>query len=65
MNLKDKKILITGATGGIGNSLVKKFYELGKIPVKPHKLYKYGWEEMGKLMVKNGHWGPWDSKPPR
>ena len=29
MNLKDKKVLITGATGGIGNSLVKKFYELG------------------------------------
>ena len=26
MNLKNKKILITGATGGIGNSLVKKFY---------------------------------------
>jgi len=38
---------------------------LGNIPVKPHKLYKYNWEEMGKLMVKNGHWGPWDSKPPR
>ena len=29
MNLKNKKILITGATGGIGYSLVKKFYELG------------------------------------
>ena len=27
MNLKNKKILITGATGGIGNSLVKKFYD--------------------------------------
>ena len=26
---KNKKILITGATGGIGNSLVEKFYELG------------------------------------
>ena len=25
MNLKDKKILITGATGGIGGSLIKKF----------------------------------------
>ena len=25
---KNKKVLITGATGGIGNSLVKKFYEL-------------------------------------
>ena len=26
---KNKKILITGATGGIGNSLVKKFNEFG------------------------------------
>ena len=31
MNLKIKKILITGATGGIGNSLVKKFNELGSV----------------------------------
>ncbi len=29
MNLKSKKVLITGATGGIGNNLVQKFYELG------------------------------------
>ena len=29
MNLKNKKILITGATGGIGNSLVKTFDALG------------------------------------
>jgi len=29
MNLKNKKILITGATGGIGNSLVSKFIEQG------------------------------------
>tara|TARA_B100000886_G_scaffold337638_1_gene298792 strand:+ start:6044 stop:6775 length:732 start_codon:yes stop_codon:yes gene_type:complete len=29
MNLKNKKVLITGATGGIGNSLVKKFNSLG------------------------------------
>jgi 3-oxoacyl-[acyl-carrier protein] reductase len=29
MNLKNKKILITGATGGIGNCLVKKFYNFG------------------------------------
>tara|TARA_E500000178_G_C16958379_1_gene724807 strand:- start:192 stop:944 length:753 start_codon:yes stop_codon:yes gene_type:complete len=29
MNFKNKKILITGATGGIGNCLVKKFNDLG------------------------------------
>ena len=29
MNLKNKKVLITGATGGIGNCIVKKFDELG------------------------------------
>ena len=29
MNLKNKKILITGATGGIGNCLVGKFSTLG------------------------------------
>ena len=29
INFKNKKILITGATGGIGNELVKKFFNLG------------------------------------
>ena len=29
MNLKNKKVLITGATGGIGFSLVEKFHNLG------------------------------------
>ena len=29
MNFENKKILVTGATGGIGNSLVNKFYNLG------------------------------------
>ena len=33
MNLKDKKILITGATGGIGNSLIEKFNNLGSLIV--------------------------------
>ncbi len=28
-NLKDKKIIVTGASGGIGNSIVEKFYENG------------------------------------
>ena len=31
MNLKDKKVLITGATGGIGNSLIEKFNNLGSL----------------------------------
>ena len=31
MNLKNKKVLITGATGGIGNSLVEKFVSLGSV----------------------------------
>ena len=30
---KDKKVLITGATGGIGNSLVEKFVKLEAIVV--------------------------------
>ena len=31
ISLKEKKILITGATGGIGYKMVKKFYELGSV----------------------------------
>ena len=31
MNLKNKKVLITGATGGIGHSLIQKFYNLDSI----------------------------------
>ena len=33
MNLKNKKVLITGATGGIGKSLVEKFNNLEAIIV--------------------------------
>ncbi len=33
MNLKNKKVLITGSTGGIGNSLVEKFNSLESIIV--------------------------------
>ena len=29
MNLKNKKVLITGATGGIGYALIEKFHQLG------------------------------------
>jgi len=31
MNLKNKKVIITGATGGIGHSLVKKFSDNGSM----------------------------------
>ncbi len=43
----------------------KVYYALGNIPVKGHKIYKYSPEETGLKMVRNKHWGPWDSKPPR
>ena len=29
INLKNKKVIITGATGGIGNSIIEKFYSEG------------------------------------
>ena len=29
INFKNKKILVTGATGGIGREIVKKFIEIG------------------------------------
>ena len=43
----------------------KVYYLLGQIPVKGHKIYKYTPEQAGLKMVRNKHWGPWDSKPPR
>ena len=55
INLKDKKVLITGATGGIGGSLVKKFLLLnaevlgtGTNSEKLEKLKK----EFSKIKVK-------------
>ena len=42
-----------------------RYYELGNIPVRPYKIYKYTSEQMGLKMIRSGHWGPWDLKPPR
>jgi len=47
MNLKNKKIIITGATGGIGNSLVKKFIEYDA------KILATGTNEDKLLKLKN------------
>ena len=41
------------------------YYEIGNFPVKGYKIYKYSHKEAGLKMVRNKHWGPWDSKPPR
>ena len=30
-NLKNKKVIVTGATGGIGNSIIKCFYSSMKL----------------------------------
>ena len=43
----------------------KLYYEIGNFPVKGYKIYKYSPEQAGLKMVRNKHWGPWDSKPPR
>ena len=47
INFKDKKILITGATGGIGKALVKKFgkenkYQAREMGDKDSKFTTYG-----------------------
>ena len=47
MNLKNKKVLITGATGGIGNSIVKKFDELGA------KIFASGTNEKLDILKKD------------
>ena len=43
----------------------RKYYDLGGIPVKGYKTYKYTAREAAMKMVQKGHWGPWDSTPPR
>ena len=47
MNLKNKKVLITGSTGGIGNSLVEKFNSLDAI------IFATGTNEQKLLNLKN------------
>jgi len=43
INFKNKKILITGATGGIGKALVKKFASLeGSVLATGTKIEKLG-----------------------
>ena len=51
INFKDKKILITGATGGIGKALVKKFLSLdGNVLATGTKIEKL--EDLKKKISK-------------
>ena len=43
----------------------KVYYKLGGIPVKGYKNHKYKIKDVRKKVLQTGHWGPWDSKPPR
>ena len=56
INFKNKKILITGASGGIGNELVKKFVSLGADVLgsvtKSEKLYQLK-KNIQTLKLKN------------
>ena len=40
MNLKNKKILITGASGGIGNCIVEKFNSLDQRSLQLEQMKK-------------------------
>ena len=55
INLKNKKVLITGATGGIGGALVKKFLSLNSeilgTGTNPEKLKKLK-SDFNKIKVK-------------
>tara|TARA_A100001011_G_scaffold393062_1_gene482000 strand:- start:647 stop:1381 length:735 start_codon:yes stop_codon:yes gene_type:complete len=61
MNLKNKKIIITGATGGIGNSLVKKFIDSGSTVLatgtKEEKLNKLKSEFSSNIQVEKFNLG--------
>ena len=60
-----KKIETSFSNGKKIATTKKKYYELGGIPVSGYKNYFYTPAEAAKKMVDTGHWGPWDSKPPR
>ena len=49
MNLKNKKILITGATGGIGHSLIEKFDYYGS------KIIATGTNEEKLIKIKQNY----------
>tara|TARA_Y100001963_G_C6576562_1_gene351371 strand:+ start:195 stop:521 length:327 start_codon:yes stop_codon:yes gene_type:complete len=36
------------------------YYNLGGIPVKGFKTYKYKLDEVRKKVLQTGHWGPWE-----
>ena len=51
MNFKDKKILITGATGGIGNCLVESFIVLEQKLLR-QELMKKNYKNLKKISLK-------------
>lgn len=51
-DIKDKKVLITGASGGIGESLAQKFHEMGAM-VLLHGTRKEKLEEIAKGLKNN------------
>ena len=60
MNLKNKKIIITGATGGIGNSLVKKFSEQGAIILGKTASPEFGHKGTTQSLKYGNTNNPWD-----
>ena len=52
-SLKNKNIIITGASGGIGNSIVEKLEELKELLVKQIES-SVRWRESVLLMIERG-----------
>jgi hypothetical protein len=63
--IEDGSRCIDVSNGNDINFPKQLYYGLLKAPVKGTKLYKYTGEEVAIKMLKNKHWGPWESKPPR